>query len=275
MKVYSIKEVLTQYAPKCDGGELMLKHIICFSYGQRLSYFNTIKYVTEEKLKTIENNLNLYNTIGMQSHIFDFKEFCGDLYPTRNSVFLPKLTTETLVNAAVKDGKLTPNSELLDLCTGSGCVAITITKATGCHADAFDVREEAVSLARENCANLGGNVDFGILDVLTDWNLVLTKQYDVITANPPYWSLEDVKNNKKLAETSLTNDFMGGEDGLLFVREIINKAANYLKPNGLFFLEFSNRQFKIVKQLLKKDYKNFKVYYDYRKLPKVIRVTKK
>ena len=275
MKVYSIKEVLNTYSKQCDGGELMLKHIICFSYGQRMSYFNTIKYVTEEKLDVIKKNLELCNQIGMQSHIFDFKEFCGDLYPTRNSVFLPKLTTETLVNAAVKDGKLTPSSELLDLCTGSGCVPITISKATGCHADAYDIREEAVALAQENCKNLGGNVDFGVFDVLTDWDKTLTKKYDVITANPPYWSLEDVKNNKKLAETSLTNDFMGGEDGLLFVRRIIEEVPKFLKPGGIFFLEFSNRQFKIVKQLLKKRYKNFKVYYEYRNLPKVIKAVKK
>lgn len=275
MKAYPIEKILKEYTSKCDGGELMLKHIICFSYGQRMSYFNTIKYVTEEKLEVIKQNLELCNTIGMQSHIFDFKEFCGDLYPTRNNVFLPKLTTETLVNAAVKDGKLTPNSEMLDLCTGSGCVAITITKATGCHADAFDVRQEAVDLARENSSKLGGNVDFGIFDVLTEWDKTLTKKYDVITANPPYWSVEDVKNNKKLAETSKTEDFMGGEDGLLFVRRIIAEVPNYLKPNGIFFLEFSNRQYKIVKDLLKKDFKHFKIYYDYRNLPKVIRAVKK
>jgi len=232
--------------------------------------FSKIKYVTEDKIKELDKCFDAFDKAGLTATIFGFQEFCGDIYHYSPKVFIPKLTTETLVKQVVRKAGLSQQSEILDLCTGSGCVAISITKETGCHALACDLHNDVIEVAKSNNDRLGGNVDFFTMDVLGDWSKVLNKKFDVIVSNPPYWSKETAKVNKNIVDSSSTDGFLGGDDGLLFIRKIIDNARYYLKPEGMLFLEFSDDQKDKVVSLLKENYKNIKVYIDWHHNPKVV-----
>lgn len=199
----------------------------------------------------------------------------GDNYPYDKDVFIPKLTTETLVKVIIKNGHLTNDSRMLDLCTGSGCVAISVTKNVGCVALACDIDSKSLKIAEQNCKNFGGNVEFFKMDVLGEWKALNNEKFYVISANPPYWSTTQTQTNQNMVSTNKIEHYSGGEDGLLFIRTIICNSVNHLKENGMLFIEFANGQEKQIKQMLLPNFKKIKCYRDWHGLPRVISAMKK
>lgn len=270
IKTYTIDEVKAKYLPRCKFGITTLKYILCYIHDQRVCNFNKIKFITENKLKELDACFDAFEKAGLTATIFGFQEFCGDIYHYSPKVFIPKLTTQTLVKQVVKKSNINQDSDILDLCTGSGCVSISITKEIGCNADACDLHEDVISIAKSNNDRLGGNVNFFTMNVLGDWSKQINKKYDVIVSNPPYWSKKIANENKNIVDSSSTDGFLGGEDGLLFIKKIIDTAVHYLKPNGMLFLEFADDQKEQVVSLLKENYKDIRVYKDWHHNPKVV-----
>lgn len=270
MKTYPINEVIEKYLPRCKFGITTLKYLICNIHDQRVCNFNRIKFLTEDKIKALDECFNTFDNVGMTTVMFGYQEFWGDIYHYSPEVFTPKLTTETLVRQVVNKASLTQNSTILDLCTGSGCVAISVTKETGCNADACDLDKKVINIAKDNCSRLGGNVSFFTMNILENWNKVLDKKYDVIVSNPPYWPKKEMDVNKNIVSSSSSTHFYGGDDGLLFIRTIIDNAPKYLKENGMLFIEFFEDQKDDIKELLKKNFQDIRFYKDWHHNPKVV-----
>ena len=160
---------------------------------------------------------------------------------------------------------------MLDLCTGSGAIAIAINRETDAKTYAVDVSADAISLAKENAIINNANVEFVESDM---FNNVIGK-FDVIISNPPYIrrnELDSLQNEVKNFEPMLALD--GGEDGLKFYKIIANSANDYLVDGGVLLLEVGYNQASKVKELLEE--KNFivEIIKDLENIDRVVKAVK-
>lgn len=186
-------------------------------------------------------------------HITGQQEFMGYPFRVNEHVLIPRQDTETLVECALE--KLEPEMEVLDLCTGSGCIAASlylIGKKQGkvfpdrCF-DAADISAEALDTARENCRALGAQVRL----IHSDLFERIEGSYDMIVSNPPYIRrgvIEGLQEEVRLHDPYIALD--GHEDGLYFYRRIADEAGWHLKRGGWVLLEIGHDQSKDVSRLL-------------------------
>jgi len=169
--------------------------------------------------------------------------FYGDRYLVTPDVLIPQPDTECLVEAAEKH--LTTGSRLLDLCTGSGCIAISLLKRVLANGIAIDLSVPALDVARRNAEihKIGARLSFIQADVL-DSPLIpeLVAQSDLIVSNPPYINTDvidtlppEVRNEPRMA-------LNGGADGMLFYHRFILDCAGLMKPSAMMFLEIGYDQ---------------------------------
>lgn len=181
-------------------------------------------------------------------HLTGVQEFMGLEFLVNDQVLIPRQDTEILVEEAMK--VLAPGMDVLDLCTGSGCIILSLAKLVpGIRAVATDLSEEALKVAEQNRARLGVTVKLEQGDL---WEPV-EGRYDLIASNPPYIPTEDIPG--LMEEVRCHDPIMaldGREDGLHFYRRLTEGAKSYLKPGGWMILEIGCEQGKAVSDLLKK-----------------------
>lgn len=163
-----------------------------------------------------------------------------EVYKVTPSVLIPRPDTEILIEYAVKN--LPSGAEFIDLCTGSGCVAISVLNNTdGTVAKAIDISKEAISLARENSISNGveKRLDLEVADVFT---FKTDDKFDAILSNPPYVKENVYKGLQKEIFFEPKIAFVGGEDGLKFYRAITKAYKGNLKENGFIAYEIGYDQ---------------------------------
>lgn len=161
-------------------------------------------------------------------------EFMGLKFKVNSSVLIPRQDTETLVEEALK--VITPGMRVLDLCTGSGCIIVSILhNVADVEGYAIDISKQALNVAKENAKLNGVAVNFERSDLFDN----VTGTFDVIVSNPPYIpSLEVVKLMPEVGSFEPLEALDGKEDGLYFYREIIASCKEYLKPEGRILLRW-------------------------------------
>lgn len=187
-------------------------------------------------------------------------DFYGFTIKVDERVLIPRPETEILVDTALK--YIDSGKTVLDLCTGSGAVAIAVQKKTGARVSATDVSDKAIELAKENAALNGAEIEFVTGDLFAP---VENKKFDVILTNPPYIKsadIETLQTEVKDFEPKLALD--GGEDGLDFYKRIFSEAQNYLNASGVIIAECGAGQAEEIKRIaagkfsvsVVKDYEN-------------------
>ena len=168
-------------------------------------------------------------------------------------VLIPRPDTEILVEEVIKIAKRINAKKILDLCTGSGAIAISLAKyIEDSQITAVDISDKAISVAKLNAKN--NNVENQITFVESDLFKQLPKEkYDIIVSNPPYIKKEIIKSLDKEVQNEPKIALDGGYDGLDFYRKIISKADEYLKFNGYICLEIGYDQKEDVLELLKNE----------------------
>lgn len=189
-------------------------------------------------------------------------EFMGFPFKVNKNVLIPRQDTENLIEYLLEKTK--KGAEILDLCTGSGCIGISLKKyIENSTVTMIDVSEGAILVAKEN-AQLN-NADVKIIkdDVLNPF--FEYEKYDLIVSNPPYIEKEVVETLEKTVkdfEPRLALD--GGEDGLIFYRKIAKDFKKYIKENGRLAFEIGFNQGEAVKEILEENgYFNIEVIKDY------------
>lgn len=174
-------------------------------------------------------------------------EFMGLRFKVNSSVLVPRQDTETLVEEALK--VITPGMRVLDLCTGSGCVIISILHNTmNVEGDAVDISKQALIVAKENAKLNDVVVNFERSDLFDN----VTDTYDVIVSNPPYIPTEEVLKLMPEVQTFEPTEALDGkEDGLFFYRRIIQECGNYLRENGRILFEIGYDQGVMVSGMLR------------------------
>lgn len=201
---------------------------------------------------------SLINGIPIQ-YIIGFQEFMGIEFFVNENVLIPQPDTEILVEKTIEILKNYQKPKVLDLCTGSGAIAISISKYfPKAEVIASDISNEALEVANLN--NKEDKVKFinsNLFDNIQD-------KFDVIVSNPPYIKTSELKTLSKevLNEPILALD--GGEDGLVFYKKIIEQAYKFLNANGYLCLEIGEDQLEEITLLLEKNsnYVEIKKYKD-------------
>lgn len=247
--------------PKIDAQELY-----CYLTGlDKVSLF--LKAEEEVDPETEEKYMELIRRraerIPLQ-HITGVQEFMGYTFKVNPHVLIPRQDTETLVTEAAKTIQSTPREKLsffeklkgrkewdvLDLCCGSGAVGISLAKiCSNVKVTATDISAEAVETAEANAEDLRVKVRFLTGDMFEP---VKGRKFDMIVSNPPYVRTnmisilqEEVKDHEPL------NALDGGRDGLDFYRTIVEKAADFLKPEGFLLVEIGHDQGEDLRKMLK------------------------
>ncbi|MBR1970298.1 MAG: peptide chain release factor N(5)-glutamine methyltransferase [Clostridia bacterium] len=201
------------------------------------------------------------------SYITGEKEFMGLNFILNNSTLIPRPDTECLVEKVIEHNNFSA-PRILDLCTGSGCIGISLAyMIKNSSVELTDISLEALNAAIENINlhNLNSRVKAYKLDVISD---AIENNYDIITANPPYIPTEVVKG-LDVSRFEPVRALDGGADGLDFYRIIIEKAYYALNENGILALEIGYDQGESVPKLMNK-FKSVYVYKDYGENDRVV-----
>lgn len=167
-------------------------------------------------------------------YILKTQPFCGYNFEVNPSVLIPRPETEELVAGAVLRAK-TP-LKILDMCTGSGCIACVLAlEFTQAAVTAADVSAAALNTAAQNARNLNvKNITFINSDLFAN----IDGKFDIIVTNPPYIPTEDLKGLQAEVRCEPALALDGGPDGLTLIKRIINAAPAHLNPGGLLAMEF-------------------------------------
>lgn len=177
-------------------------------------------------------------------YILGETEFYGLPFLVNENTLIPRPETEELVELIIKDVKnselSSQNFQLLDIGTGSGCIAISLAKnLPNAHVSAIDVSEKALDMAKQNAKMNAIEIDFILKNILETDDL--EQNFDIIVSNPPYVRMlekQEIKPNVLEFEPHLAL-FVEDDDALLFYRKIAQLAMKYLSENGLLYFEIN------------------------------------
>lgn len=204
-------------------------------------------------------------------YVLGYTEFCGLRIGVREGVLIPRPETEELVGRIVRQAP--PSPTVLDIGTGSGCIAIALDRLiAGAEVHAVDLSERALAIARENAAALGSYVRFFRADALGDLHEAAGRQYDIIVSNPPYVPAGDrtaMRRNVTGYEPAEAL-FVPDDDPLRFYRSIARSARRLLRPGGSLWLEIDERQAEAIRRLLASEaYEAIEIYLDMNDKPRM------
>jgi release factor glutamine methyltransferase len=262
--------------------EVLLSHILGCN---RIDlYLDRKRTLSEKELAAFSSLINRRAKREPVAYIVGFKEFWSRKIKVTPDVLIPRPETEGIVELAVKllspssmgedkgEGDRSPppylphqwggNLNILDLCTGSGCLAAALAvEFPNAKITVTDISHAAIEVAKENLAFAGGRITFctGDLFSVFDGSRVTGHgpcKFDLITANPPYIPEKDFdKLEPEITKYEPRAALSAGSDGLAFSRKILKDGPAFLKPNGTMIMEIGTGQSaKLADEALKKGY---------------------
>ncbi len=229
-EAYWKSKKLLEYVLKQDSNQLII---------------NSLEEVNLEKQLEFEKYLQKIIDGEPIQYITNRQEFMGFCFYVDNNVLIPQPDTEILVEETIKILDKMPinksdnatNIQILDLCTGSGCIGISLAKIlNNVTITASDIKEEAILIAKRNaeCNKVINKMKFICCNL---FKLIKEKNYDIIVSNPPYIKTSEISKLSKEVQKEPNIALDGGEDGLNFYRAILKNAFKYLKNEGYLLLE--------------------------------------
>lgn len=197
-------------------------------------------------------------------HITHQQEFMKMNFFVNEDVLIPRPDTEILVEQVIDVARKNNSKNILDLCTGSGAIAISLAKyIENSQITALDISDEALEIAKKNAKM--NEVENKITFVKSNlFERIEDEKYDIIVSNPPYIKEIKIKLLEKQVQKEPKIALNGGKDGLDFYRKIIKEAKKYLKFKGYLCLEIGYDQKEEVIELINKEerYVNITCYKD-------------
>jgi release factor glutamine methyltransferase len=197
-------------------------------------------------------------------YILGTADFMGQRLLTRPGVLIPRNDTETLAQMAIS--RVKPGDKVLDLCCGSGCLAIAIKLACPqAQVWASDLSEAAVSLTRENAGRLGAEITVALGDLFYP---LRGRRFDLIVSNPPYIPADELPHLQAEVGFEPAQALDGGADGLSFYRRIISEAPYFLSPGGFLMVEVGDGQAEALMSLPSPRFHPWRIQHDLQGLPR-------
>lgn len=222
-------------------------------------YVHIDEEMSAEQMAEYESVLNKRAEHVPLQYITGEQEFMGITFHVNEAVLIPRQDTETLVEEALKIVR--PGMKVLDMCTGSGCILISILKnVVEVEGFGYDISKQAINVAKENAKLNNVTATFERSDLFEN----VTEEFDVIVSNPPYIPTDVIGGlMPEVAVYEPIQALDGKEDGLYFYRKIIATAVEYLNPDGKLLFEIGHDQGEAVSGLMKDaGYKDVRVVKD-------------
>ncbi len=214
-------------------------------------------------------------------YIFGEAEFRGRHFKVTSDVLIPRPETELLVEEAVKEARsCAPDLVIIDLCTGSGCIAVSVALETGRRVYATDISEKALEIAKENSERLGSAEKTAFLkgDLFGPLPGELKGRSGMLLANPPYINAKDMETlAPEVAAFEPKEALYGGQDGMDIIRRIIIEAPEYLVAGGLLLMEIGYDQGGAVRSLAETSgsYSQIEILKDYAGIERILKARSK
>ena len=215
---------------------------------QYLIVYDNKEIDKKEQWEYFVNIEKIANGVPLQ-HITHTQEFMKMDFFVNENVLIPRPDTEILVEEVIKLAKNMDKPKILDLCTGSGAIAISIAKnIPSAEVLAIDISEKALEVAKKNANNLQSKVKFKKSNLFSN---IGKMKFDIIVSNPPYIKKSDIKllSNEVQKEPQIALD--GGYDGLDFYRKISSQAIDYLKFGSYLCFEIGYDQQEDITEIIK------------------------
>ncbi len=207
--------------------------------------------VGEETLKVLNERLGRRENGEPLQYIENTAYFMDFAFYVDENVLIPRQDTETLVELALEKIKHIKNPDVLDMCTGSGAIAVSIALyRKDASVTASDISTSALDVSKKNAALTGAEAEFVLSDLFES---LPDKKYDLITINPPYLTKKDMDELQREVRKEPALALFGGKDGLDLYRRIAQDIHGFLKPGGYALLEVGQGQEKDVLSLLRNE----------------------
>lgn len=273
MLIQDIEKILTDSGIEPNEAKVEVRLLIEHFAGYSLVDILMGKKLTEDKLKIVEEKAKLRaKTHEPIQYIIGLADFMGEKFLVNKDVLIPRDETELLVRKAIEIIKENKFKMVLDMCTGSGCIACMIAKLTNSQAMGVDISTEAIHTAFKNMEKFGlyNRAIFRKSDIYS--KIREDEKFDLIVSNPPYIPPKEKETIQE--EVSYEPDlalYTTDEKGLAFYEKIIKDAPKFLNKGGYLMFELGIGQSTSVAQLMKKaGFENIKVLKDLANIDRVI-----
>lgn len=245
-----IARVLAQYILKMDRNKIVInENSNIEEIDKHRYYLAIIEIIQGMPLQYITNSQEFY---GIQMYV-------------NEKVLIPQPDTEILVQEVIKiieqknKNKEQKDMEILDMCTGSGCIAVAIaTNVQNVNVMLADVSREALEIAKVNAQHTNTTEKFKFIQTNMFENV--EGKFDIIVSNPPYIETDTIKSLDKQVQNEPLLALDGGKDGLKFYRILVNEGYKYLNKDGYLCMEIGYNQKQKVEELLKQNEKYTSIY---------------
>ena len=277
MEKILIKDLIAKASEKLKKAEVTDYVIDSRLLAEYVFHIDYYKLLVHPDMETDVKNAQIYNQLIEEraahiplQHLTGNQEFMGINFKVNENVLIPRQDTEILVEEVIKYiNSQERKVKVLDMCTGSGCIAISIDKlCDNAQVVGADISKKALEIAEINNKENSAGVDFIESDLFEN----IKECFDVIVSNPPY--IESEKIEKLMPEV---RDFEprialdGTKDGLEFYRNICNNLSRYLKEQGAVFFEIGYNQGRSVSKILNEQgFEKVKIIKDYSQNDRVV-----
>lgn len=273
---YNTREVLSEAKKKLlssgdinweSDAEFLLAHILNVPRSGIFTHNTILSSQYSKYLELIDRRI----THEPMDSLIGFTEFLGLTIPFHKETLSPRQETEIMVDNIIRENTGRKGLKILDLCSGSGCIGLALSKLLNAKVLLADISPEALEISRQNARLNNLEVEY-ITSNLFD-NIIGT--FDIIVSNPPYiptLDLNGLEMEVKNYDPSIALD--GGSDGLDFYREIIKSAPKHLADGGLIYLEFGINQGGIIAGLMQGNFTDIEIVKDYSGIDRYIKARK-
>lgn len=260
---------IAEIAPSADESDK--DWILAEVTGRRRSELASAKSVTKEQFEAAKKIAEKMKDGAPLQYALGNAEFYGIRLAVNPAVLIPRPETEELAEKVIEETKKRGGAKVLDLCTGSGAIAIAAAKNSPADVTATDVSAAAAEVARANALSAGVKVRVLTGDMFAP---VAEEKFDVIVSNPPYIPTADIRTlDEKVRAFEPVSALDGGADGLDFYRVIAAEAGAHLTEGGVLLLEFGEGQADALKEMFA-EYAT-EVYTDMQGAERILRAEKK
>ena len=229
--------------------EILLGHVL--SLPRVKLYMDLDRPLSKEELATYRALIQRRLAFEPTQYLVGFKDFYGRRFAVDKRVLIPRSETELLVEAVLHDVKKDAPSRVLDVCTGSGCIGVTIAaERPQASVWATDLMAGAIEVGKKNAEahQVDGRVTFFQGDLLAA--VPQGTRFDVIVSNPPYVKTGELATLQKEVRQEPREALDGGPEGVTLIARLVEGALPLLKPGGLFAMEIGEDEGAAVRELL-------------------------
>lgn len=215
----------------------LVSYILNISYDKAKTAYN--HEISEDAVEKVINQLENHEPV---SYITGRREFYGREFIVSHDTLIPRVETEILVEEVIKEYKKSKNLEIIDICSGSGAIGLTLMQELDVSfLTLLDIDRAALEISKQNAGrfNINKNVEFICSDIL---NYTTLKKYDIVVCNPPYIAENEYETLQEEVKKEPYHALIAEDNGLIFYKKILSNFENLCKSNGVMFFEIGAEQ---------------------------------